>query len=72
MDLATVPHVSFWDPASQSRFATVMLGVNSILIWVKLIAFLNVFPEMAMISKTIQNSYHDTISFAVLFFIIFV
>lgn len=45
-DIATAPHVTFHAPVEDSRQATMLLGVNSIAMWCKLVNYLNVFPEV--------------------------
>ena len=56
-----LPHVSFYQPAAASDFATKILGITALLSWVKLLSFLGAFPYLAMLSCTITNASYDIV-----------
>jgi len=63
--------VNFYGAAYDSCFAFTMLGINSIVTWLKLLKYLNAFPHLAMMSKTVGNAMLPTLSFMIMFFIFF-
>ena len=55
-------HVSMYGSVSRSAFAHVLLGVNSIITWLKLLKYLNTFPHMAMMTKTVTVAMYPSLS----------
>ena len=39
--------------------------------WLKLLKYLNSFPHLAMLSKTLTNAFHPARDFSIMFFIVF-
>lgn len=64
--------VNFYSACEDSCFAFTVLGVNSIVTWLKLLKYLNAFPHLAMMSKTVANALAPSFSFMVMFFIFFI
>jgi hypothetical protein len=64
-------HVSMYGAVTQSSFAYVLLGINSILTWMKLLKYLNAFPHMAMMTKTVTYAMAPSLSFLMMFFVFF-
>jgi polycystin 2 len=48
-----------------------LLGVNAVVTWLKTLKYLNEFPHLSMLSITMSNAYYPTVSFLIMFFIIF-
>ena len=64
--------VNFYSACEDSCFAFTVLGINSIVTWLKLLKYLNAFPYLAMMSKTVANALAPSFSFMVMFFIFFI
>lgn len=64
--------VNFYSACEDSCFAFTVLGVNSIVTWLKLLKYLNAFPYLAMMSKTVAHALAPSFSFMVMFFIFFI
>lgn len=64
--------VNFYSASADSCFAFTMLGINSIITWLKLLKYLNAFPHLAMMTKTVGNALAPSFSFMVMFFIFFI
>ena len=64
--------VNFYSACADSCFAFTVLGVNSIVTWLKLLKYLNAFPYLAMMSKTVAHALAPSFSFMVMFFIFFI
>ena len=64
--------VSFQGPAWLSGLAFTFLGLNSVVTWVKLLKYLNHFPHLSMLSRTLRNAYYPLVSYLVLAAIVFI
>ena len=63
--------VSVYGPGYLSELAYSMMGVNAVITWLKLLKYLNSFPHLAMLSKTLTNAFHPVRDFSIMFFIVF-
>ena len=58
-------------PGYLSELAYTLMGVNAVITWAKLFKYLNSFPHLAMLSKTLANAIHPVRNFSIMFFIVF-
>ena len=68
----TLPFVSFYLPAWLSSMAYTLMGVNAVVTWLKTLKYLNEFPHLSMLSKTLANACYPIASFLIMFFIVFI
>eukprot|EP01028_Stygiella_incarcerata_P009042 TRINITY_DN413_c0_g1_i1.p1 TRINITY_DN413_c0_g1~~TRINITY_DN413_c0_g1_i1.p1 ORF type:complete len:703 (+),score=182.28 TRINITY_DN413_c0_g1_i1:265-2373(+) len=59
--------IAFWAQQESNVNA-----VNAFLIWFKLFKYLQIFPRLSVLSKTIKKAFLDLASFFLMFFIIFI
>ncbi len=64
--------VAFYRPAYLSSLAYTLLGVNAVITWLKTLKYLNNFPHLSMLTLTLRKAMYPTVSFLIMFFIIFV
>eukprot|EP01043_Picozoa_sp_COSAG02_P064526 COSAG02_NODE_9461_length_2209_cov_1.006161_2_plen_345_part_00 len=64
--------VAFYTPAYLSSLAYTLLGVNAVITWLKTLKYLNNFPHLSMLTLTLRKAIYPTVSFLIMFFIIFV
>lgn len=60
-------HVDLAGPAYNSERAYKLMGVNAIITWLKLLKYLNTFPSLAMLSKTLTHAFHPVRDFSIMF-----
>eukprot|EP01052_Picozoa_sp_SAG31_P014505 SAG31_NODE_904_length_11120_cov_76.575084_10_plen_436_part_00 len=63
--------VVLYGPAWAASFACTLLGLNSVVVWLKMLKYLNMFPHLAMMSTTIANAMAPSLAFFIMFFIFF-
>ena len=63
--------VAMFGPGYLSELAYTLMGVNAVITWAKLFKYLNSFPHLAMLSKTLANAIHPVRNFSIMFFIVF-
>ena len=59
--------VCFWKLSDDTSLAFSLMGINAVLTWLKLLKYLNVFPNVELMTMTIRSSVGPAFAFMVVF-----